>query len=59
VSDQGIGIKGGDTSSLGKMFKHIEIKDNVNQNGIGFGLTVSKLIIDKLGGSLRIKAYGP
>lgn len=38
------------------MFKLLEVKDSVNQNGIGFGLTISKMIIEKLGGSLSIKS---
>lgn len=54
VKDQGIGIK--DVSQIGQMFKQLEIKDNVNQNGIGFGLTISKMIIEKLGGTLMIKS---
>lgn len=38
------------------MFKILDVKDSVNQNGIGFGLTISKMIIEKLGGSLSIKS---
>lgn len=52
VCDQGIGIK--DPSKIGQMFKQLEIKDGVQQNGIGFGLTISKMIMEKLGGSLEI-----
>ena len=52
VCDQGIGIK--DPSQIGQMFKQLEIKDGVQQNGIGFGLTISKMIMEKLGGSLEI-----
>lgn len=37
------------------MFKQLDVKDNVNQNGIGFGLTISKMIIEKLGGCIKIK----
>jgi len=54
VRDQGIGIK--DPALLGKMFKVLELKDNVNQNGSGFGLTISKMILEQLGGTLRIKS---
>ena len=50
--DEGIGIQ--DINLLGRMFMKLEVKDNVNQNGIGFGLTISKMIIEHLGGSLKI-----
>lgn len=54
VRDQGIGIK--DTSLIGQMFSQLQLKDNVNQNGIGFGLTISKMIMQKLGGTLVIES---
>jgi signal transduction histidine kinase len=44
VRDQGIGLK--DPGCIGKMFNMLEVKDNVNQNGIGFGLTISKMIVE-------------
>ena len=53
IKDQGIGMK--DPSSIGHMFKRLEVKDNVNQNGIGFGLTISKMIMEGLGGTLSLK----
>ncbi len=55
VRDQGIGIKGDLLKTLGHMFTQLEVKDNVNQSGIGFGLTISKMIIEKIGGTLSIK----
>lgn len=42
---------------IGKMFKQLNVKDNVNQNGIGFGLTISKMIIEQLGGRLKINNH--
>lgn len=54
VRDEGVGIE--DPTLIGQMFKRLEIKDNVNQNGIGFGLTVSKMTMEKLGGTLDIKS---
>ena len=38
--------------TIGKLFTSLDIKDNVNQNGIGFGLTISKMIVEKLGGTI-------
>ena len=55
VRDQGIGIK--DPEIIGKMFNRLDIKDNVNQNGIGFGLTISKMIVEQLGGSMIFRNH--
>jgi len=51
VRDSGIGLK--DSDVIGKMFTKLDVKDNVNQNGIGFGLTISKMIVENLGGTMR------
>lgn len=39
------------------MFTQLSIKDKVNQNGIGFGLTISKMIIESLGGIMKVKNH--
>jgi signal transduction histidine kinase len=44
VRDQGIGLR--HPEDIGKMFNKLDVKDNVNQNGIGFGLTISKMIVE-------------
>jgi C4-dicarboxylate-specific signal transduction histidine kinase len=36
------------------MFTQLGVVNNVNQNGIGFGLTISKMIIEKLGGEIKL-----
>jgi len=51
VRDQGIGLK--HPEYIGRMFTQLDVKDNVNQNGIGFGLTISKLLVEKLGGTIN------
>lgn len=43
VEDSGIGIK--NLEKVGTWFNNLEIVDNVNQNGIGFGLSISQRII--------------
>ena len=53
VKDQGVGIS--DMNNIGKMFSTLNIKDRVNQSGIGFGLTISSMIVEKLGGVFEIK----
>ena len=30
------------------------MKNNVNQNGIGFGLAISKILIEEIGGEIKI-----
>ena len=32
----------------------MNVVDNVNQNGIGFGLTITRIILSKLGGTFDI-----
>ena len=53
VKDSGIGLNNCNVS--GELFENLEIKNNVNQHGIGFGLHISKLLLSKIGGSLTIK----
>jgi hypothetical protein len=55
VRDQGMGFK--DPSQIGKMFTQLGVVNNVNQNGIGFGLTISKMIVEKLGGQMLIRNH--
>ena len=55
VRDQGIGLK--DPATIGKMFNQLDVKDNVNQNGIGFGLTITKMIVEQLGGTISFKNH--
>jgi K+-sensing histidine kinase KdpD len=51
VTDSGIGIKKKNKKKLFKMFGSIKNeKKNINTNGIGLGLVISKLIVNKLGG---------
>lgn len=51
MADNGIGIKKDNQDKLFKLFG--SIKDNkkkLNTNGIGLGLVISKLIVEKFGG---------
>lgn len=40
---------------IGKLFNNLEIVNNVNQNGLGFGINISKKLINKLGGEIYIE----
>ena len=51
--DSGIGIKKKDQSKLFQLFGSIKNeKKRININGIGLGLAISKLIVQKFGGSI-------
>ena len=50
VKDSGKGIE--KLSRVGQWFGNLDIVENVNQNGIGFGITISKKLIEKLGGKI-------
>ena len=40
------------------MFQTLEVQHQVNQSSIGFGITISRLIVEKLGGTLTFKNRG-
>ena len=50
VKDSGKGID--KLSRVGQWFGNLDIVENVNQNGIGFGIAISKKLIEKLGGKI-------
>jgi signal transduction histidine kinase len=43
IRDTGHGIE--KLHSVGQFFGNLDIVENVNQNGIGFGITISKKLI--------------
>ena len=45
VIDSGIGIKKEDVEKLFKFFGKLSTSSKINQGGMGFGLTISKMII--------------
>lgn len=42
VIDTGIGIKQEDLSKLFQLFSKLEVRNGINQNGVGLGLTICK-----------------
>ena len=56
VKDSGIGIKKEYMSKLFTLFSMIDSSKEINPNGWGIGLTVSKKYLERLGGSIWIKS---
>ena len=54
VSDTGMGIKENDHKNLFKLFGKLKTKNGINNNGVGLGLTISKQIIERLGGTITM-----
>lgn len=52
ITDQGVGLQ--QKSLKGEMFSQLEVKNNVNQNGIGFGLAITKILLENIHGEIRI-----
>jgi two-component system sensor histidine kinase KdpD len=53
ITDSGIGIKKKNKNKLFRMFGSIKNeKKKINTNGIGLGLVISKLIVNKFGGTI-------
>jgi signal transduction histidine kinase len=54
VTDIGLGIRKRDQSSMFKMFGTIkDTKRGINTKGIGLGLVISKLIVEKFNGEIH------
>ena len=59
VEDSGIGIKEEDFSKLFKFFGKLKQNSNVNQTGIGLGLTICNKILNQFGSELKVQSkYG-
>ena len=57
VADNGYGIKPEDQPKLFKLFGCVkDQKQNINTNGIGLGLVISKLIVNKFDGKISFKS---
>ena len=52
VTDSGVGIKEEDLGKLFKFFGCLQRTKDVNKGGMGLGLTISKMIIQQLGGTI-------
>ena len=54
VEDTGIGIKADEIDKLFKFFGKINHSSKINQGGLGFGLTISKMIVQQLNGEISV-----
>ncbi|CAI2370184.1 unnamed protein product [Moneuplotes crassus] len=56
VQDTGTGIKEQDQECLFKLFGVLEDNEDLNPNGCGLGLTISKKYVELLGGEIRCQS---
>lgn len=56
VKDTGVGIGKEDIDKLFKFFGKISKTKEINKGGMGLGLTISKMILQQLGGTIGIKS---
>ena len=56
VKDTGIGIKKEDLNKLFRFFGCIAKSKDINRGGMGLGLTISKMIIQQLDGSINVES---
>ena len=60
VIDTGIGIQEHELPNLFKLFGSIKFGNNsINKNGIGLGLVIAKMIVEKFDGEIKVYSeYG-
>ena len=56
VRDTGVGIKREDLDKLFKFFGKLTSTRDINRGGMGLGLTISKMIVQQLGGDIEVES---
>jgi signal transduction histidine kinase len=56
VRDTGIGMTAEDLSQLFQFFGKIAKSSDINRGGMGLGLTISKMILQQLGGEIGVES---
>ena len=56
VEDTGLGIEQEDLAKLFKFFGKLSKSKAVNKGGMGLGLTISKMIVNQLGGEILVSS---
>jgi signal transduction histidine kinase/CheY-like chemotaxis protein len=59
VSDNGIGVASGKEETIFDSFTQADIETTRKYGGTGLGLTISKKLVEKMGGELRVKNNVP
>lgn len=54
VIDTGVGIAASQIPKLFQLFHSVKTKNSVNKSGIGLGLTISKKLVEQLGGDISV-----
>ncbi|TNV84633.1 hypothetical protein FGO68_gene14129 [Halteria grandinella] len=56
IKDTGVGIQPNDLNKLFKFFGTLAKTKDINRGGMGLGLTISKMIIQQLGGEINVRS---
>ena len=56
VADTGIGIKAKDLKRLFKSFGKLEDTQQINKNGCGLGLNISRRIVQSMNGQIHVES---
>jgi len=56
VVDTGIGMRQEDLQKLFKFFGTLSKSKDINRGGMGLGLSISKLIVNSLGGEISVES---
>ncbi|TNV83809.1 hypothetical protein FGO68_gene12023 [Halteria grandinella] len=56
IIDTGIGIQESDQQQLFKFFGKLAKTKDINRGGMGLGLTISKMLVQRLGGEISLKS---
>jgi signal transduction histidine kinase len=56
VRDTGVGIKEEDLGKLFRFFGQASSSKDINRGGMGLGLTISKMIIQQMGGGIDVQS---
>lgn len=58
VRDSGIGIDDGDQRGLFEEFRQVDSSYRRRQGGLGLGLAISKVLMERMGGSIDLRSAG-